>query len=153
MADDLTTRITAFLDEHVVMSLATAGPNGLHATNLFYARDHLALVWLSDPDTRHSRDLETQPDVAATVAADSADFRTIRGVQMHGLASRVGEAMERVRLLALLGMRYRFLASIKDAPQAIQAAYQKAQVYRLSPRDIVLIDNTKGFGHKETLTL
>jgi uncharacterized protein YhbP (UPF0306 family) len=32
-------------------------------------------------------------------------------------------------------------------------AYAQSAVYRLDPKRIVLIDNTKGFGHKETLEL
>ena len=90
-------------------------------------------------------------EVAATVAANSTDFRDIRGVQMHGRAQRVTAAHDRARLIALLETRFPFLATIRDAPPALQAAYQKAQVYQLSPFDIVLIDNSKGFGHKETL--
>jgi len=48
MNSDLTARITAFLDAHHVMSLATVGGDGPHAANLFYARDGYALIWVSD---------------------------------------------------------------------------------------------------------
>jgi uncharacterized protein YhbP (UPF0306 family) len=153
MADDLTARIIAVLDEHYVMSLATWGSEGVHAANLFYARDHLSLCWVSDPDTRHSRDIESHARVAATVAAETDDFRTIRGLQIHGSAQRLSGAGRRIELLALMAIRYPFLRSIQDAPKALRAAFGKAQAYRLSPTDIVLIDNTKGFSHKEILRL
>lgn len=153
MSDDLAGRVEDFLDLYHVMSLATLGPDGAHAANLFYARDGLTLFWVSDGDSRHSRHIAADPRVSATVAPDYSDFAAIRGVQMRGRAEHVTGALERVRLLALLAARYAFLARLADAPAALRAAYEHTQVYRLEPAEIVLIDNTKGFGHKEVLTL
>lgn len=55
-----------------------------HVANLFYACDGFALIWLSDPASRHSRDVDAEPRVAATIAADFADFTEIRGLQIRG---------------------------------------------------------------------
>jgi uncharacterized protein YhbP (UPF0306 family) len=151
MNHDLSRRIAEFLDLYHVMSLSTTGPQGAHAANVFYARDGLSLFWVSDADTRHSRHIEANAQVAATVAPDYSDFATIRGVQIRGTARCVVEADQRARLLALLEARYAFLARLAGGPPALRAAYERIQVYRLSPVEIVLIDNTKGFGHKETL--
>ncbi len=153
MTQDLSGRIAAFLDLYHVMSLATSGPDGAHAANLFYVRDGLSLFWVSDADTRHSRDLEANPRVAATIAPDYTDFAAIRGVQMHGEARRVSEIAQRARILLLMVRRYPFLGRLAEAPAALRAAYERIPVYQLTPADIVLIDNTKGFGHKETLAL
>jgi uncharacterized protein YhbP (UPF0306 family) len=135
------------------MSLATTAAAGAHAANLFYARDGLALVWVSDPASRHSVEIETEPRVAATVAPDYEDFQDIRGVQIHGTARRVAGAGERSRLLALLERRYPFLAVLADAAPDLREAYASTAVWRLEPLSITLIDNTLGFGHKETLDL
>ena len=153
MSDDLAERVENFLDLHHVMSLATLGPDGAHAANLFYARDGLTLFWVSDGDTRHSRHIAADPRVSATVAPDYADFAAIRGVQIRGRAEHVTATMQRIRLLALLAARYAFLGRMAEAPAKLRAAYERTQVYRLTPAEIVFIDNTKGFGHKETLTL
>lgn len=153
MTDDLSGRITAFLDLYHVMSLATCGAEGAHATNLFYVRDGLSLYWVSDTDCRHSRDIAANPRVAATIAPDYTDFAAIRGVQMHGEARHVTELAHRARILLLMVRRYAFLGRLADAPAKLRAAWERIQVYQLTPADIVLIDNTKGFGHKETLTL
>lgn len=48
---NLNQEIQSFLAAYHVMSLATCGVAGAHATNLFYACDGLALVWVSEPDT------------------------------------------------------------------------------------------------------
>ena len=146
-------RIGSFLAAHHVVSLATFGSSGPHATSLFYACDGLALVWVSDPDTQHSREIEADPRVAATVAPDYADFALIRGVQIAGSARRIVAADERMRHLAQLEARYAFLGQMATGPSKLREAYARTAVYRLQPARIVLIDNTKGFGHKKTLEL
>ena len=135
------------------MSLATCGVAGAHATNLFYACDGLALVWVSDPDTQHSREIEVEPRVAATVAPDYSDFVAIRGVQIAGTARRILAADERTRYVAHLEARYPFLRQLAAGPLKLRQALARTAVYRLQPARIVLIDNTKGFGHKETLEI
>jgi uncharacterized protein YhbP (UPF0306 family) len=153
MSADLVARIAAFLAEHHVLSLATHGRDGPHAANLFYAHDGLALFWVSDPDTRHSRELEADQRVAVTVAGDHTDFSDIKGVQLAGTAARIASAERRAWHLSQLAARYPFLQRLANAPPALQAAYARAAVYRFEPTRAVLIDNTKGFGHKETLDL
>jgi uncharacterized protein YhbP (UPF0306 family) len=151
MNNDLVERIAAFLAEHHVLSLATHGPDGPHAANLFYACDGLALVWLSDPGTRHSFDVAADARVAATIAPDYTDFAEIRGVQVFGAARQIVDADERQRHLALLEARYPFLGRLKSGPPKLQEGYSRASPYRLEPLRMVLIDNSRGFGHKETV--
>jgi len=150
---ELGRQIGSFLAAHHVMSLATFGSNGPHATSLLYACDGLALVWVSEPDTKHSREIEADPRVAATVAPDYSDFATIRGVQIAGAARRIVAADERMRHLAQLEARYPFLGQLAAGPLKLRQAYARTAVYRLEPARIVLIDNTKGFGHKEALEI
>ena len=153
MEKDLSQRIGAFLAAHHVVSLATLGASGPHATSLFYACDGLALVWLSEPNSRHSLEIEADPRVAATVAPDYSEFMAIQGVQIAGTACRIVATDERMRHLAQLEVRYPFLEQLAAGPLALRQAYARTAVYRLQPASIVLIDNTKGFGHKETLEL
>ena len=153
MSLELERQIATFLAAHHVMSLATLGSSGPHATSLFYACDGLALVWVSEPDTQHSRDIEADPRVAATVAPDYADFAAIRGVQIAGTARRIVAADERIHHMAQLEARYPFLGQLAAGPLELRQAYARTAVYRLRPARIVMIDNSKGFGHKETLEL
>jgi uncharacterized protein YhbP (UPF0306 family) len=80
MSADLVARIVAFLATYHVLSLATHGREGPHATNLLYAHDGLALFWVSDPNTQHSREIEAEQRVAVTVAPDYSDFSDIQGL-------------------------------------------------------------------------
>jgi uncharacterized protein len=149
--DDLAGRIAEFLDAHHVMSLATCGPHGPHCANVFYARDELSLIWISDPQSTHSTNIEAHRQVGATVAPDYRDFDEIRGVQIFGLAYRVSEATARDGARAVLVSRFPLLQQLSDP--MIEQAYACAKPYRLVPNRIVLIDNGRGFGHKETLAL
>src|SRR5215472_6395864 len=104
-ADDLADRIAEFLDAHHVMSLATCGPHGPHAANLFYARDELSLIWVSDRQSTHSTNIGINPQVSATIAPDYRDFAEICGVQIFGHALRIGDAAARYSARALLARR------------------------------------------------
>lgn len=151
MSEDTGERIIAFLDAHHVMSLATVGAQGPHAANVFYVRDGFALMWVSDPKSRHSAELEADPRVAATVAPDYSDFPEVRGVQISGYALRITDAAERKRARTLLEDRYPFLKKLTLLPQALLEAFARVAFYRLEPQVITLIDNSRGFGHKDTL--
>ena len=151
--NDLTDRFAAFLDAHHVFSLATAGLQGPHATNLLYARDGLALLWVSDPSSRHSIELEGNEQVAATIAADYAEYSQIQGLQICGRAHRIIEMTERTRARVLLETRYSFLKRSAEGSSAVRAIYAQSQIYRLDPVRMILIDNSLGFGHKDILEL
>ena len=150
-ADDLADRIAEFLDAYHVMSLATCGPHGPHAANVFYARDELSLIWVSDRQSTHSASLKINPQVAATIAPDYRDFDEIRGVQIFGHAYCLSDATACFGARALLARRYPILQQLSDP--MIAQAYSSADPYRLVPNRIVMIDNRRSFGHKETLDL
>ena len=145
-------RIAAFLDAHHVMSLATCGHSGPHAANLFYVRDEFALLWVSDPKSRHSADIEENACVAASIAPDCFDIDEIRGVQISGHA-HVITAEARAHARRLLEARYPRVKPLFGASSAMRKVYARMQFYRLEPTRMVLIDNSRGFGHKETLEL
>ncbi|MCC6779049.1 MAG: pyridoxamine 5'-phosphate oxidase family protein [Hyphomicrobiales bacterium] len=151
--DDLNERVALFLDGHHVMSLATVGPDGVHAANLFFACDGLGLIWVSDPSSRHSSHIALAPQVAATIAPDYCDFPEIKGIQLSGRARLIVDAAERERARDLMQVRYPFLRTAMEPGSPLRAAYERAQFYRLDPERIVLIDNSRGFGAKEMLAL
>lgn len=153
MHSDLGKRIRSFLASHHVVSLATAGPSGPHAASLFYACDDLSLVWVSDPNTRHSREIEACPRVAATVSPDYDDFAQIKGLQIAGMARRVVADAERSRQFALLEASYPFLRDLSSGSEKLRGAFARASIYRLEPTSIVMIDNARGFAHKSVLDL
>lgn len=150
--DDLAARIESFLDAHHVVTLATIGEAGAHAASLMYARGGFTLYWTSDPQSRHSEHLQRDARVTATIAPDYTDFKLIRGLQIAGRAARLAGAASDAARAALVA-RYGFLAELASGPPKLRAAFEQAAFYALVPERITLIDNTRGFGHKETLPL
>jgi len=149
-ADTLKGEIEGFLAAHHVVHLATTAV-AVHAASVMYAADGLALVWMSSRDTRHSCHLESDARVAATVAPDYTDFRNIRGLQIFGRAQRITGVAAVARAMLLMIGRYGFLRELASGPAPLRQAFESAGFYRLDPERITLIDNTKGFGHKDTL--
>lgn len=145
---------SAILDElrrNTVLTLATTGESGPHAVSLMYAHDGFDLYWLSDPKTRHSRHLEAGRPVAVTIAAQQDDFQRIRGLQIEGRAGRLTDAALSSRGFELLVARYPFLKRFGAGRLARHLG--AAVVYRFDPARLTLIDNSRGFGFKQTLEL
>jgi uncharacterized protein YhbP (UPF0306 family) len=153
MSAETARRIAVFLDANHVMSLATHGSDGPHAASVFYVRDGFALIWVSDPASRHSLEIAADSRVAATVAPECFDFGDIRGVQISGNAFAIADAAEASKARRLLEARYPALGALARAQPAVREAYARAAFYRLQPERLVLIDNSRGFGHKETLQI
>ena len=53
----------------------------------------------------------------------------------------------------LLEARYPRVKPLFGASSPMREAYARMQFYQLEPTRMVLIDNSRGFGHKETLEL
>ena len=82
-------RALDYLAAHRVMNLATCGPDGPWVAAVFYVSDGFNLYFVSSPLSRHGRNLELHPEVAATVNEDYPGWREIKGVQLEGTAGQV----------------------------------------------------------------
>jgi uncharacterized protein YhbP (UPF0306 family) len=134
--------ILALLAETQTLTLATLDPDGMpRATPLFFAYDEqISLVFLSDRDTQHCRNLEREPSVAAALYPSVSDWRELRGLQFKGLAFPSPEA-ERESALAQYAARFPFIDSLTEV-------VAQSQIYRLRPTWVRLIDNRQAFGYK-----
>ena len=149
-------RLQAFLAAHNTMTLATIALDGTpQAAAVFYAADDdLNLYFLSSPNSRHSQNLSRQPQVAATVHADGQAWQAIQGLQIQGIAYQVDGPGELARATRVYAGRFEFLKGLLDAvatngPVALRGPVASSRFYVLRPTWIRLIDNTRGFGHKE----
>ncbi len=144
-------RILDFLAEHHVMTLATAGP-GPHAAAVMYAHREFALYWVSDPETRHSQEIVATGEIAATINRDYADFTEIRGLQLSGPAAMLEDGAAAEGLVEL-SHKFPFFEQFAGAQGKLAGALAKARVWRFDPARIVFVDNSRGFGFKETLEI
>jgi len=155
-------RVLGLLAEHHVVSLATTSGADLWAASVFYAHDVLDLVFVSSPDSRHSRHIAASGRVAATVDAQQDDWREIRGLQLEGVAGRVAGA-ELARALDVYLARFPWISDlVVPTRSTLEADIVKIRVggdlaevgvYRFAPTRILLIDNRQGFGHREELVV
>jgi hypothetical protein len=79
------------VDVNRYMVLGTADPAGRPwATPVYYAPAHYReFFWVSSPDTRHSRNLETRREVSIVIFDSTAPIDTGNGVYMSALAEEV----------------------------------------------------------------
>jgi hypothetical protein len=54
------------------------------------------------------------------------------------------------RLKDIFTARFEFMREADRLPENLQRAWRNMAIYLLSPESIVLIDNQRGFGHKQT---
>jgi uncharacterized protein YhbP (UPF0306 family) len=70
-------------------ALATVWPGGrAHINHMYFARSGLFdVVWISDPDSRHSRNLVANPSAAVTIFDSHQTWgKPDRGIQLFGTA-------------------------------------------------------------------
>lgn len=164
--------VLKYLKEHYTMSVATAKVETPWAAAVFYANDGFTLYFLSDPESRHSKDIAENPLVAVSVNEDYHDWRKIKGIQMEGKAELVAEQeiakavtayVEKysftatyLRLMTfsfprIAGYLDRLLSRFPFMP-GLPATFT-AKFYKITPTRVRFIDNEKGFGHHEEFTL
>jgi len=137
----------AFLQTHHVITLATDGPEGLWAAAVFYVNDGFNLFFLSAAHTRHARNIAARPHIAGTIQEDLSSWQQIKGLQLDGRVTPLSGAA-RTAAIARYTRKYLFL---QKAPPPIQTAMKKVNWYQLTPQTLYLIDNSKGFGHRDQI--
>ncbi len=140
-------RALSYLEAHHVMTLATHGPEGLWAAAVFYASDGFQLYFLSAGHTRHARNMAASPRVAATIQEDYDDWSAIKGIQLEGTV-RLLEGREREAALARYAGKFGFL---RQPVAVVEAALLRVNWYCLSPDRLYLVDNSRGFGHRDEI--
>jgi uncharacterized protein YhbP (UPF0306 family) len=141
---DARDRALDYLAAHRVMNIATLGTDGLWAAAVFYVSDGFNLYFVSSPSSRHGRNFELHPEVAATVNEDYSDWREIKGVQLEGIVGQVAGS-EQASIRGLYARKF----SLEAAPAGIAAAFARVCWYRLAAARAYFVDNAAGFGHRD----
>ncbi len=82
-------RIKRFFRKHHVLTIATSTDAGPWCANCFYVylEEENALVFTTDPDTRHGREFLVNKLVAGSVVLETNVIGKIRGIQFRGIVS------------------------------------------------------------------
>jgi len=142
--DNLRLEIRDFLATQSTLTLATVNNKGQPlAANLFFVEDaDLNLYWLSNPASRHSLNLETQPEAAVTISKTTWTWTEIAGVQMEGEAWALAAGAELDATGKIYRAKFPFV-------RGFEAEITRSTFYIFKPRWVRRVDNAKGFGHKE----
>lgn len=158
MTTDTLKVILQLLKEHKTLTLATCAGDRPWAASLYYVCDaDLKLYFISDPETRHARELKANPVVAVTVNADRHLWPQLRGLQIEARANTVAPA-RRDAVLALYLDRFKEIAALFEAPTGSQERniaerLANGTFYEIVPSRIRLIDNRQGFGFRAELEI
>ncbi len=137
---DIPDRISRFIGEHHIMTLAVTRDDRPWCATCFYAYlpDENRFVYTSDPDTRHVRDVIDGGNfhVAGTIALETKIVGRIRGIQLTGVIIPLTEPDDKIYKAAYL----------KRFPIARLAP--ALHLWLLEPDYFKMTDNRLGFGKK-----
>ena len=149
--ESLKSLICRYLVRHTTLSLATCHDNRPWSTDLFYASDDSCrLYFVSSVTTLHCQYIAVNPRVSIAISGEFADWREIKGLQLDGVAGVVPEA-DRDGVKEMYLRKFPSLKRLHQASEILKP-FRESSFYRISPKWIRLIDNSKGFGHKDEMT-
>ncbi len=156
--EDLLAAARRLLAAHGTVTLATTNGRQPWAAAVFYASDaDLNLYFVSDPATRHGRDLAANGEAAAAVHSDCAAWSQVRGLQLRGSVTLL-DGPERDAGLALYLSKFTDVRRLFEDPASADEAkigrrLRAAGLYRFTPAWLRLIDNRQGFGARREAEL
>ncbi|HBF88875.1 MAG TPA: hypothetical protein DDX39_09560 [Bacteroidales bacterium] len=133
----LDNRIVKFIKLHHVLTLATSVENKAYCANCFYAymEDENMLVFTSDKNTKHIKDVEKNSFVAGSIVLETRIVGKIQGIQLNGILSEPrGDMIKKANKTYL--KRFPF------------ALLMNTTLWTLDLTFLKFTDNTLGFGKK-----
>jgi uncharacterized protein YhbP (UPF0306 family) len=142
--------------EYTTMTLATSSPEGHpHAAPVYFValptpaegaqEDNPApfqLLFFSERDSQHSRDIDQRGIAAGAIYAQSQDWREIRGLQMVGDARFIPRGPEWQSAWKGYSQKFPFV-------NALKLIVARNALYALTPTWLRLVDNRIRFGYKQ----
>jgi uncharacterized protein len=159
-ADQLRQEVLSYLAEHNVMTIASCEKNVPWAAAVFYASEDLDLYFVSNPKSRHGKNIAANALVGVAIHEDYHYWRAIRGIQVEGRAERLRSLKLQARFWEVYLRKFpfvkQFLGPLRQAGSMagiLQSKLAGVRLYRIVPHAVYYIDNSKGFGHREELDL
>jgi len=130
-------RIISFINEHHILTLATANNNKPYCASCFYVyiEDKNMFVITSDFTTKHIKDVEKQNIVAGAIALETTMIGKIQGIQFTGI----------MKLLTENDLKIANKAYINKFPLAL---LKDTTLWGIFPDFLKMTHNRLGFGKK-----
>ncbi len=127
MIIDIKQRVREALEQGHLMSLGTVDSLGVWVADVGYMfDDNLNIYWMSSPNTRHSKAIELNGKVAASITISTKSKEDNLGLQLEGIAKKIDQL---------------------DFNIAKKTLREGSNWYMLVPTTVYLIDE-KNFGFK-----
>lgn len=132
--DNALEKITAFIEKHHVMSLATSIENELSVCSLFYVYDESSRTFVvaSSDTTTHIKHIQENKNIAGNILLETDKVGEIQGLQFRG------------EFLSLQEQRLK-LHYFKKFPYALAL---NPTLWQIKVNTFKLTDNALGFGKK-----
>lgn len=139
--DELNKLARGVMDDAFVMSLGVVDEEGVWVADIIYVpEENFNLYWISMPETRHSRAIEINKNVACTITASWVTNKE-RALQIEGVAEKIDDSL----------FEYEKRLEVKrglPAPKTVGEILEKGHVwYVLKPTKIELIHSER-FGYE-----
>lgn len=138
--------ISRILRENVLCSISTVSPgNRAHVNTAYFCyTPELTLYFLSDPSSRHCRNLERNDSVAMTIFRSAQEWGgQDRGLQLFGVCRRTSGrgTVEAERFYAARFSPYdKWMKGMSPAERRQAALLQSYVFYRFLPRRVKILD-------------
>lgn len=132
-------KFVEFIEEHHVLTLASCVRNQPYCCNCFYAYDEELNIFVikTNDDTRHTRELNQNSHIGASIVLETSEIGKIQGLQITGKAIYyTGSDLDIAKKIYL-----------KKFPYALAAP---GEYVVIEPDFLKLTDNRFGFGKKLT---
>ena len=144
MTPELNSFITAFLDQHRIMTIATNRPDGWpQATTVNYVSEGLLLYSFIASVSQKAANLRRDDRVSIAITGDFVDPLKIQGLSMAARAETVSEVRDFERICDL------FLKRIPEYGPLGRPNPVLSPLMRITPEWISVVDYTKRFGHTD----
>ena len=142
---DLKKLVREVLEKGYLMSLGICDSGGVWVSDVIYVHnDNFEIFWISQISRRHSKAIEKNPEVAATITVSNGKGEPNMGIQVAGRAEKLdSDVLD-------LGIKHRQKRGKKPPKNAGEILDSDESWYKLSPDTIELIyEPLFGFGKKK----
>ena len=146
--DDITPGIMEVLEKSFLMSLGVQDEGGVWVSDVLCLNDDaMNVYWLSDPDTRHSKAIATNPRVAGTITVSGMNRgENSLGIQFEGMAEKIDGPR--------FDLAQKFMAKLgAPSPKETDDVTKGDSWYKLTPSRIDYINRDKFGFEKKTIQL
>jgi uncharacterized protein YhbP (UPF0306 family) len=126
-----------FQDCHMMQLATVSNGRPWACTVYFLADDENNLYWASIPSRRHSQEIVDDPRVAAAIPVQFIKGEPVVGIQVEGTAKVLTKAEEIEPIAAKYAEKF---SRDKQWTKDISAAKTEHQLYKLSPKSIIIFD-------------